>query len=128
MKNRQDKKRHWSAFGALRTLIARHRLSAVGVVLAVVIALLCRSAGRGNRDHVARSALVDKRTVGISLIEQGILVSTNNVPVKLAASGVILEIADSGVRVKEGDVIATIEPTVPSYRWHQPDGKLDAHI
>ena len=113
---------------AIRSRVTPLRLSAMGVVLAVVVALLWRHADRGGADPAARSAQVEKRTVGISLIEQGLLVSTNSVPVKLAATGTILEITDSGTRVKKADVIATLEPAMPSYSWHRAGTKIQERI
>ena len=113
---------------AIRSRVTPLRLSAMGVVLAVVVALLWRHADRGGADPAARSAQVEKRTVGISLIEQGLLVSTNSVPVKLAATGIILEITDSGTRVKKADVNATLDPAMPSYSWHRTGTKIQERI
>jgi len=89
--------------------------------LAIIIVLLLaaalavvfwasRSAGLGGRTRL-REFRVEQRAIGETITESGTLVSMETTPVRVLASGEILEITKTGTRVTEGDVVLRVDDT-----------------
>jgi HlyD family secretion protein len=90
---------------------ARSKWALAGVLcvvtaLALVVALRLSLSGA---DSGLREYRVARLPVGIWLMERGILVPKNTVPVELKASGEIVEILKSGTRVTKGDRVIRID-------------------
>ncbi len=67
---------------------------------------------------------VEKRLVGTSLFERGILVCSERTAIKALATGIIQDIVETGTRVKKGDFLLRIDTLHPT----EESGKAEKEI